>query len=84
MQIVLCVRSNQATFRGCMSYLNDLFIEGGKVKRMPKITTFDDHRIAMAFTILSLTSFGKYELDNMQCVDISLPNFFNYLGEVTK
>ena len=63
---------------------NDLFVEGGKVKRMPKITTFDDHRIAMAFTILSLTSFEKYELDNIQCVDISLPNFFNYLSEVTK
>ncbi len=63
---------------------NDLFIEGGKVKRMPKITTFDDHRIAMAFTILSLTSFEKYELDNIQCVDISLPNFFNYLSELTK
>ncbi|MBL6826624.1 MAG: 3-phosphoshikimate 1-carboxyvinyltransferase [Candidatus Marinimicrobia bacterium] len=63
---------------------NDLFVEGGKVERMSKITTFDDHRIAMAFTILSLTSFEKYELDNMQCVDISLPNFFNYLSEVTK
>ena len=63
---------------------NDLFVEGGKVKRMPKITTFDDHRIAMAFTILSLTSFEKYELDNIQCVDISLPNFFDYLSEVTK
>ena len=63
---------------------NNLFVEGGKVKRMPKITTFDDHRIAMAFTILSLTSFEKYELDNTQCVDISLPNFFNYLSEVTK
>ena len=63
---------------------NDLFVDGGKVKRMPKITTFDDHRIAMAFTILSLTSFEKYELDNTQCVDISLPNFFNYLSEVTK
>jgi len=63
---------------------NDLFVEGGKVKRMPKITSFDDHRIAMAFTILSLTSFEKYELDNEQCVDISLPNFFNYLSEITK
>jgi len=63
---------------------NDLYVEGGKVERMSKITTFDDHRIAMAFTILSLTSFEKYELDNMQCVDISLPNFFNYLSEVTK
>ena len=63
---------------------NDLFVEGGKVKRMPKITSFDDHRIAMAFTILSLTSFEKYELDNEQCVDISLPKFFNYLSEITK
>mgnify|MGYP005631209823 FL=1 len=63
---------------------NDLFVEGGKVKRMTKITTFDDHRIAMAFTILSLTSFKKYELDNRSCVDISLPNFFNYLREITK
>ena len=63
---------------------NNLFVEGGKVERMPKITTFDDHRIAMAFTILSLTSFEKYELDNTQCVDISLPNFFNYLSEITK
>ena len=63
---------------------NNLFVEGGKVERMPKITTFDDHRIAMAFTILSLTSFEKFELDNTQCVDISLPNFFNYLSEITK
>ena len=63
---------------------NNLFVEGGMVERMSKITTFDDHRIAMAFTILSLTSFEKYELDNIQCVDISLPNFFNYLSEVTK
>jgi len=63
---------------------NDLFVEGGKVERMPKITTFDDHRIAMAFTILSLTCFEKYELDNTQCIDISLPNFFNYLSEITK
>ena len=63
---------------------NNLFVEGGKIKKMAEITTFDDHRIAMAFTILSLTSFKKYKLDNKKCVDISLPNFFKYLGEVTK
>ena len=63
---------------------NNLFVEGGKIKKMAEITTFDDHRIAMAFTILSLTSFKKYKLDNKECVDISLPNFFKYLGEVTK
>ena len=63
---------------------NNLFVEGGRIKKMAEITTFDDHRIAMAFTILSLTSFKKYKLDNKKCVDISLPNFFKYLGEVTK
>ena len=63
---------------------NNLFVEGGRIKKMAEITTFDDHRIAMAFTILSLTSFKKYKLDNKECVDISLPNFFKYLGEVTK
>ena len=41
---------------------NNLFVEGGKIKKMAEITTFDDHRIAMAFTILSLTSFKKYKL----------------------
>ena len=63
---------------------NNLYVEGGKVKKMSQITTFDDHRIAMAFTILSLAAFKKYELDNAKCVDISLPNFFKYFSEITK
>ena len=63
---------------------NNLYVEGGKVKKMSQITTFDDHRIAMAFTILSLAAFKKYDLDNAKCVNISLPNFFKYLSEITK
>ena len=63
---------------------NNLYVEGGKVKKMSQITTFDDHRIAMAFTILSLAAFKRYDLDNAKCVDISLPNFFKYLSEITK
>ena len=63
---------------------NNLYVEGGKVKKISQITTFDDHRIAMAFTILSLAAFKKYDLDNVKCVDISLPNFFKYLSEITK
>ena len=63
---------------------NNLYVEGGKVKKMSQITTFGDHRIAMAFTILSLAAFKKYDLDNAKCVDISLPNFFKYLSEITK
>ena len=63
---------------------NNLYVEGGKLKKMSQIATFDDHRIAMAFTILSLAAFKKYDLDNAKCVDISLPNFFKYLSEITK
>ena len=63
---------------------NNLYVEGGKVKKMSQITTFDDHRIAMAFTILSLAAFKKYDLDNAKCVNISLPNFFKYFSEITK
>jgi len=61
-----------------------LFVEGGKPKKLAKITTFHDHRIAMAFTIMSLTSFGKYHLDNKDCIDISLPNFFNLIDKVAE
>ena len=63
---------------------NNLYVEGGKVEKMSQITTFDDHRIAMAFTILSLAAFKKYDLDNAKCVNISLPNFFKYFSEITK
>ena len=63
---------------------NCLFVEGGKPDKLAEITTFHDHRIAMAFTILSLTSFGKYHLDNKDCIDISLPNFFNLIKRVAE
>ena len=61
-----------------------LFVEGGKPKKLAKITTFHDHRIAMAFTVMSLASFGKYHLDNKDCIDISLPNFLNLIHKVTE
>ena len=61
-----------------------LFVEGGTPKKLAKITTFHDHRIAMAFTIMSLASFGKYHLDNKDCIDISLPNFFNLIDKVAE
>tara|TARA_B100000700_G_scaffold310050_1_gene390161 strand:- start:374 stop:1600 length:1227 start_codon:yes stop_codon:yes gene_type:complete len=46
------------------------------------IKTFNDHRIAMAFSIAGLVSDGKNNLDNMDCVKISCPNFFNLLEDL--
>ena len=46
------------------------------------IKTFNDHRIAMAFSIAGLVSDGKNNLDNMNCVKISCPNFYQLLEEL--
>ena len=46
------------------------------------IKTFNDHRIAMAFSIAGLVSDGKNNLDNMDCIKISCPNFFNLLEDL--
>jgi 3-phosphoshikimate 1-carboxyvinyltransferase len=39
------------------------------------IETFDDHRIAMAFSIAGLISDGDIILDNEECINISSPEF---------
>ena len=55
---------------------NNLIVEGGH-PTMARVQSFDDHRIAMAFIVLSIAAFGKYEIDNKECIAISLPGFFN-------
>ena len=55
---------------------NNLIVEGGH-PTMATVQSFDDHRIAMAFIVLSIAAFGKYEIDNKECINISLPGFFN-------
>ena len=47
------------------------------------INTCNDHRIAMTFAILNLISEGEILLDNRRCVDISYPEFFNDLKNMS-
>ena len=56
---------------------DSLMIKGRKYLYNTNIKTFSDHRIAMAFIVLSIAAFGKYEIDNKECINISLPGFFN-------
>jgi 3-phosphoshikimate 1-carboxyvinyltransferase len=44
------------------------------------ITTFGDHRIAMAFYILSRIADIDVKLDDPECVDVSYPGFFEVMG----
>ncbi len=46
------------------------------------IRTFGDHRIAMAFYILGKIADIEIELDDMDCVNVSYPGFFNAMENI--
>ena len=63
---------------------NNLSIYGGKLKIEEgiKIKTFNDHRIAMSFSILNLLCDRKLKIDNIKCINISYPEFKNHLNKL--
>lgn len=64
--------------------LEDGFIISGSVKnKKPEFTSYDDHRIAMAFGILSSILEDGGKVNNFDCVKISNPGFLNQLNQVS-
>ena len=59
-------------------------ITGPTKLRGTTIKTFNDHRIAMAFTVAGLVANGNTKLDNYDCVNISFPGFFNMMKKLIK
>ncbi|MDU3802614.1 3-phosphoshikimate 1-carboxyvinyltransferase [Paraclostridium bifermentans] len=65
--------------------LEDGMVIKGKTKlKGANIKTFNDHRIAMAFSVASLISEGKLNLDNTVCIDISFPGYFDLINNLLK
>lgn len=65
--------------------LEDGMVIKGKTKlKGSTIKTFNDHRIAMAFSVASLISEGKLNLDNTACIDISFPGYFDLINNLLK
>lgn len=56
-----------------------LDITGGSLLEGGLVTTFHDHRIAMAFSIGSFVSRKEIQLDDTNCVRISSPEFFHLI-----
>jgi 3-phosphoshikimate 1-carboxyvinyltransferase len=50
---------------------------GGKIK------TYGDHRIAMSFAIANLLTKEEIILDDPSCADVSFPQFYSILKEIT-
>ena len=61
-----------------------LIIQGKNIslKRKIKIKTFNDHRIAMSFAILSIIYNNYLKIDNKKCISISYPDFENHLKKL--
>ncbi|CEK35575.1 3-phosphoshikimate 1-carboxyvinyltransferase,3-phosphoshikimate 1-carboxyvinyltransferase 1,bifunctional cyclohexadienyl dehydrogenase/ 3-phosphoshikimate 1-carboxyvinyltransferase,5-enolpyruvylshikimate-3-phosphate synthase,3-phosphoshikimate 1-carboxyvinyltransferase,EPSP synthase (3-phosphoshikimate 1-carboxyvinyltransferase) [[Clostridium] sordellii] len=61
-----------------------MIIKGKRKLKGAKISTFNDHRIAMAFSIAGLICESDVELDNTMCIDISFPGYFELLNYLIK
>jgi 3-phosphoshikimate 1-carboxyvinyltransferase len=48
------------------------------------IRTFNDHRIAMAFSIAGLIGNVPTQLDDADCIDVSFPEFFTVLKQISE
>lgn len=57
-------------------------IEGQQQPQGAVIDSYGDHRIAMAFAMAGLIAAGTTQINNSECVEISMPNFFETLQEI--
>jgi 3-phosphoshikimate 1-carboxyvinyltransferase len=64
-------------------YEDGFSFEGLQKIKGGTITTYDDHRIAMAFGIGALLSEETVKFDNPDCVEVSFPGFWHTLRKLT-
>ena len=65
----------------CKEYEDGYEIIGGSINSAI-IDSSGDHRIAMSFAIAGLLS--DMQINDVECIDTSFPNFFDILKEITK
>jgi 3-phosphoshikimate 1-carboxyvinyltransferase len=61
-----------------------LKIPGGQALRGAELSSFDDHRIAMAFSITALRAQGETLIRGSECAAISYPAFFSALQSLVE
>lgn len=62
-------------------YPDGYAVMGGELKKA-LVNSFGDHRIAMSFLIAGLRC--GMEVEDVECINTSFPNFFELLGQCTK
>ena len=65
--------------------MDDGFIINGPTKLQgASLKSFDDHRIAMGFSIANLIADGNIQLDNRECIAVSFPEFDATIKEIVQ
>ena len=59
-------------------------IEGPSILNNAMIDSYNDHRIAMSFIIAGISSGNYNEIDNIECINNSYPEFINTLKKIIK
>lgn len=60
-----------------------LVIAGPQRLQGAVIESYGDHRLAMAFAVAGLIARGQTQIADAECVEISMPNFFEVLEGIT-
>jgi 3-phosphoshikimate 1-carboxyvinyltransferase len=61
-------------------YPDGLDLPGGQRLRGAAVSSFGDHRIAMALAVAGLVAEGETTIEDADCADISFPGFFEVLA----
>ncbi len=59
-------------------------IEGPTKLKGATVESYGDHRMAMALAIAATIADSETNIKNVDCIDISFPNFFNLLEKICK
>lgn len=62
----------------------DFTVEGPTSLKGALVSSYGDHRMAMALAVAGLVASGTTTIDQAECIDISFPNFERVLKSVTK
>lgn len=61
-----------------------MIINGGNKTQGADFVSYGDHRIAMSMAVCALASSGESTLDDADCVNISYPDFFSDLANLSE
>ena len=64
-------------------FFDGMEIHGGSKLKAARLTSFGDHRVAMAFAIAGLYADGETIIEDTDCVNTSYPGFYEQFKKVT-